>query len=59
MMDETHVKISDFGLSRVKKEDKEYYKTSADQASGLPIFWYVCNYLYTSGYKYTLTCVHV
>ena len=41
MMDEAHVKISDFGLSRIKKEDKEYYKTNADQASGLPIFWYV------------------
>ena len=45
MVDEAHVKISDFGLSRIKKEDKEYYRTNADQASGLPIFWYVA---YTS-----------
>ena len=41
MVDESLVKISDFGLSRRKIEDKEYYKTKLDQASGLPIFWYV------------------
>ena len=37
MVNESHVKISDFGLSRRKFEDKEYYKT--EQAVGLPIFW--------------------
>ena len=39
MVSESHVKISDFGLSRRMFEDKEYYKTKTDQGAVFPIFW--------------------
>ena len=52
MVNESHVKISDFGLSRKKFEDKEYYKS--DRAAGLPIFWCVSMYLVA-----TVACVLV
>ena len=37
MVSESHIKISDFGLSRRKVENKEYYKS--EQTQNLPIFW--------------------
>ena len=37
--DEDTVKISDFGLARLKTEDKEYYRMNANPNVSIPVKW--------------------